>query len=272
MNINSSISHREFQLLTALADRGKTLFTVQDAREISGVSSPYLNLLLQRLTYKRILERVERGVYLYIPIEAGSQRVFSEDAFEVGCTLARPSAVAYWSALSHHGLTEQISNVVFMATTAARFDAEPEALGVRYRFIRVIPRKFFGLQPVQRGKGQAQVTDLHKTLLDVLDHPEYAGGMVEVAKSVFTAWPDVSLEKLLEYGDRLGNSAVFKRLGFLLERFGLMSEEYPELLRRRIRRGLSKLEPLNPMAGHCCTRWGLRINMELEDLDKWRAS
>ena len=272
MNIQPSISKREFQLLTSLADRGKTLFTVQEAREALGTEGSYLNLLLQRLTHKRILERIERGLYLYIPIEAGSRRVYSIDAFEVGCALAMPAAVAYWSALNHHGLTEQIPDVVFLATTASRFDPAPEVLDMRYRFIRVVPRKFFGLEPLQAGAKHAQVTDLEKTVVDTLDHPEYAGGMIEAAKAVQTGWSDLSSGKLLEYADRMENSAIHKRLGYLLEQFDLTDADYLKSLRRRIRSGLSKLEPLNPTAGRCCTRWGLRLNMDVQDLERWKES
>lgn len=272
MAISPSISRREFEVLTALADQGKTLFSVEDARQASGLRSPYLNALLQRLADKRVLQRVERGLYYVIPIEAGSRRLFSEDAFEVGCALAEPSAVAYWSAVSHHGLTEQIPDVVFLATTASRFDPAPVAMGVRYRFVRVVPWKFFGVVPLEPGRDRGQVTDLEKTVLDALDHPEYSGGIVESAKAVQSGWAGLSPAKVLEYGERMRNSAVFKRLGYLLEHFGLSDEAYLCELRGRIRRGLSKLEPMNPMQGPCCTRWGLRINMDTGDLGRWKES
>lgn len=272
MNINSSLSPQEFRLLATLADRGQTLFTVEDARNTGAVKEPYLSHLLQRLTRKRLLERLAQGLYLFIPIEAGIQRLYSEDALVVGCALVRPAAIAYWSALSFHGLTEQLPGTVFVATTAAKFNTAPEVTGVRYRFIRVLPRKFFGVvrQPV--GHRQIKITDLEKTVLDVLDHPVYSGGMVEAAKALHTAWPQVDPEKLLRYAQRLDNSAVYKRLGFLLARFVLSSPAYLERVRRKIRPGLSKLEPLNPAEGPCCTRWGLRLNLPLEDLENWRES
>ena len=143
---------------------------------------------------------------------------------------------------------------------------------MRYRFVRVTPRKLFGLEPVYSGTRRARVTDLEKTLLDTMDHPEHAGGMVEAAKAVRSAWPNIRPDRLLAYGDRMGNSAVFKRLGYLLEQFELANEDYLEALRRQTRPGLSKLEPLNPSGGRCCTRWGLRLNVDLQDLERWRES
>ena len=272
MNIISSLSQQEFRLLSILADRGQTLFTMQDARAAGVVQEPYLSHLLQRLTHKRILERLSRGLYLLIPIEAGSQRTYSEDALVVGCALARPAAIAYWSALNYHGLTEQIPEVVFVATTAGKFNPTPEVQGVRYRFIRVLPRKFFGVVSMPAGQKQIQITDLEKTVVDALDHPIHTGGLIEGAKALYTAWSELDRDQLLEYADRLDNSAVCKRLGFLLERVGLGSVDYLEQVRRRLRPGLSKLEPLNPNTGPCCTRWNLRLNMDLEDLERWRAS
>lgn len=269
--ITTSISRREFQLLAVLSDRRKTLFTIEDARAAVNLHPDHLHHLLQGLVRKRILERLARGLYLLIPIEAGTKRVHTEDALVIASALASPAAVAYWSALNFHQLTEQIPDVVFIATTRQVLQRQREVLRMRFRFIRVAAHKFFGVEMVQVGDKQACVTDREKTILDALDHPEYCGGMVEVAKSLVVGWKGCDPGKELDYAVRMNNSAVFKRLGYLLELHGLAEEWYLDRLRKRIRPGYSKLEPLNPFRGPHCGRWLLRLNLNPNDLVQRRA-
>lgn len=270
--ITPSISRREFQVLAALSDRRKTLFTVQDARDAVDLHPVHLYHLLQGLVRKRILERLARGLYLLIPIEAGSQRLHSEDALVVASALTSPAAVAYWSALNFHQFTEQIPDVVFVETTRQVLRREREVLGMRFRFIRVAEHKFFGVETVQTGDKPVRVTDREKTLLDALDHPEYCGGMIESAKALVTGWKECVPAKVLDYAVRMNNSAVFKRLGFLLEHYGLADSPYLERIRKRLRPGYSKLEPLNSLRGPHCARWLIRINLSLQDLIQRSAS
>ena len=260
-----SISRREFQVLTALSDRRKTLFTVQDARDAVDLHPVHLHHLLQGLVRKRILERLARGLYLFIPVEAGSQRLHSEDALVIASALTSPAAVAYWSALNYHQFTEQIPDVVFVVTPRQVLRREREVMGMRFRFIRVAPHKFFGVETIQAGNKQMHITDREKTLLDALDHPEYCGGMVESAKAIVSGWKGCDPAKVMDYAVRMNNSAVFKRLGFLLEHYGLADSPYLERIRKHLRPGYSKLEPLNPLRGVHCARWLIRVNLSLQD-------
>lgn len=61
------------------------------------------------------------------------------------------------------------------------------------------------------------VTDREKTIIDGLDLPQYAGGIGEIAKALSTAWTQLDESKLRKYAVKIGNSAVAKRLGFLME-------------------------------------------------------
>jgi predicted transcriptional regulator of viral defense system len=73
----------------------------------------------------------------------------------------------------------------------------------------------------------------------------------------YCARVDRSDEKLIEYGERLGNGAVFKRLGFLAERLpngAILAES----CHGRLTAGNSKLDPA--LDGHqLVSRWRLLI-------------
>jgi predicted transcriptional regulator of viral defense system len=71
---------------------------------------------------------------------------------------------------------------------------------------------------------------------------------------------------LVDYGDRLGNRAVFKRLGYLLETSGADAPELVDSCLARRSSGLVALDPSAKISGHIKRRWGLRVNVTLETL------
>ena len=83
--------------------------------------------------------------------------------------------------------------------------------------------------------------------------------MGEIAKALAGAWGELDEAKLREYAAKIGNSAVAKRLGFLMETLGLGN---PEALRKAVRLapGFSPLDPTLPKKGKHSRRWGLLVN------------
>jgi predicted transcriptional regulator of viral defense system len=67
-----------------------------------------------------------------------------------------------------------------------------------------------------------------------------------------------NLELLTSYAEQLENGAVFKRLGFLLERFAPMETTAIEACRFGLSTGNAKLGPSLP-AARLVTRWKLWI-------------
>lgn len=78
----------------------------------------------------------------------------------------------------------------------------------------------FGLKPVWRGQVKVSVSDPSRTILDVLNDPLLGGGLRSTVDFLtnYLKSDKRDLDLLIDYADRLGNGAVFKRLGFLLER------------------------------------------------------
>lgn len=75
-------------------------------------------------------------------------------------------------------------------------------------------------------------------------------------------WIQLNESKLRKYAVKIGNSAVAKRLGFLMETLGLGNVE---ALRKvvTLAPGFSPLNPTLPRKGRYNRRWGLLVNMSL---------
>jgi predicted transcriptional regulator of viral defense system len=255
---------RPLDLVRSLSAAGKQVFTTDDARKYLSEDAA-LWLALTRLRKAGWIKRLKRGVYLIVPLEAGVGRQWTEDAFVVACSLAQPAAVAYWSAMRHWNWTTQVPQTVFVQTTQRKSGYTRTVLGVTYRFIPVVPKKFFGMRRERIGAKTFSVTDREKTLLDILDRPDLSGGMPEVLSALPTVITQVEWERLGGYLKRFPNRAVLKRLGLLVEAMDLPIPDREVQLRRWRRMVSGGIVLLDPggrrTAGRIQTAWGMRVNI-----------
>src|SRR3954449_6443565 len=103
-------------VLDALRERGKRIFTTDDARHIaSALSIPPTTLqwVLFELTRSGWIRRIRRGLYSIDETERGGP---SPHPFAIATALVEPSAISHWSALAFHGLTEQIPRTIIAST------------------------------------------------------------------------------------------------------------------------------------------------------------
>ncbi|NLZ30606.1 MAG: hypothetical protein GX885_07685 [Methanomicrobiales archaeon] len=244
------------EILKSMARNGQ-IFTFEQLHQKTGIQKNVLSVMLSRWEDRGFVERIERGKYLIIPLE-GEKGRYTLHEFVIASHLVKPSAMAYWSALHYHGLTEQIPMTVFVQTTARKKRSQLEVFGVNYRIVRVKPEKFFGLKKEWIEETPITITDREKTIIDCLDRPGYAGGIVEVAKAL----GDTSLdrESLSQYARRIGNDAVIRRLGYLGERAGISLDLPPPASRN-----YPLLDPVMPHQGEIDPGWRLVINTEVPD-------
>lgn len=257
------------QLLVTLAGRGQRLFTTGQAREVVGGSMASTRKLLHDMVQRGWLYALGRGRYLIIPLEAGPHREYAAHEFLVAAHLCPGSYIAYWTALHYHNLTEQIPTSVFAATT--RRCPTAEIAGVRYIFVTLRPYKVFAQQTIWVEGQAVAVSNVEKTLVDALDHPEHCGGIVEVAKGLHTAWFEgrIELDRLTTYARQMGNRAILKRLGYLAERLELPAGELLSTWQQEISPGYALLDPSRTAAGIRNRRWQVQANVAVDELIGW---
>jgi predicted transcriptional regulator of viral defense system len=94
----------------------------------------------------------------------------------------------------------------------------------------------------------------------MLSDPQLGGGIRSTVDMLmnYLKSEKKDLTLLLEYANRLGNGAVFKRLGFLLEKYSPMDQEAIAQCRERLTTGNAKLDPALK-ADKLVTRWRLQV-------------
>jgi predicted transcriptional regulator of viral defense system len=263
------------RLLRGLAEAGHYVFTTADAREVAaplGIGERYLSQLLPHLVDGGWLTRLRRGLYAQAGLLPGE---VSLSPFVVATRLVSPAAISHWSAMSHHGLTEQIPQNVMALTprkvvtpsmrrgqkTLGAARHAWEVGGIRYEYTIVKPEHYFGIEEIWiDAHFRVPITDRERTVLDGFIAPRLLGGMGEVLGTLEEHAEDLDLEKLVAYARRYGKASVAKRLGMLLERLEVPEPIWAPLAALPIA-GFRVLDPTRPACGPYDQRWMIQNNL-----------
>jgi predicted transcriptional regulator of viral defense system len=260
MNYNNrrQLPRGRSQLVQVLAAAGDVIRIADVAKSLS-LSNVGAAKRLARWKEQGWLSRVGRGSYVSASIDTlGSDRVL-DDAWVLVPALFAPAYVGGRTAAEHWDLTEQIFNDVVVITGKAVRAKQLERQGFKFTLKHLDPTKFFGAKPVWRHRTKVLVSDVHRTIIDMLDHPALGGGIQHVQDCLlsYLSRPDRDDQKLIDYGERLGNGAVFKRLGFLAEKHE-SGTKLAELCAERLTAGTSKLDPALT-SERIVTKWRLAV-------------
>ena len=242
-------------------------FTAHDAAGALGISLARARRLVRYLADRGWLDRVRRGLYLPVPLDAHRSGEAHQDPWVVARAVFEPAYIAGWSAAEHWDLTEQVFRDVLVVTGQRPRDRTPTIGGTTFVLHSLDPSEHFGLVPVWRGSRRIDVTDPSRTVIDVLAHPTWGGGIRQVAEIVAEYLGGEHRDKalLVEHGDRLGVGAVFKRLGFLIEGLGVDAPDLVESCLARRTTGVNDLDPSVDAKGPTVSRWGIRVNVRVGD-------
>lgn len=266
----TSLSQREAEFLSRLAAENRTVFRFEEASAF-WPNPATAHYALSRLARGGWLKRIERGLYMLVPLSAGPDRVWTESALVIGTRLVEPSAIAYWSALCFWNFTEQAPRTVFVQSPQRKLQPNLVLSGVQYRFVMIRASRFFGLAQRAVDGQPIQVTDREKTIVDAADRPDLSGGIWQLAQILRGHWAEVAWATLDEYLMRFASGAVYKRLGYLVETLELPIPDRAERLavwQSQLTAGIARLDPGDPAGGPARTRWRVRDNIGFAPVGK----
>jgi predicted transcriptional regulator of viral defense system len=245
------------------------LVTIEKAARLLGVTPKIATARLRRLVAQGWLTRAQRGVYLIRPLEAGgpSTATTVEDPWVLAHELFAPCYIGGWSAAEHWELTEQLFRSTFVVSAAARRRASETRLATEFRVARVPPPRVESVGEIWRGSVRMRVSDRERTIADGLMHPVWLGGMRHIVEMLRTYGQGSHFQpqEILGHLKTLDAGAGTKRLGFLAEHLWPAEKELVERALANRSSGIVKLDPTVADAGPVDSRWGLRINIDVEE-------
>lgn len=270
--IPKSVGPKSASLITALYDENKTLFTVDDAARITGISGNALNVLLGRLAKKGIITKLKAGLFNIVPAELGSELAFISNPALIAKGIVHQKGLSdedyylsHGSAFELHQMVTQPQLVIYCSVTKPLI--KENIHGTEIVFILIKKSQIFGIEKFWIDKDKhVQVSDIERTILDGLKNPKSCGGIVEVAKGLWIKKDVVDVKKLINYAFILDVGVVYRRLGFLLDLFEIGDEQSRELLQKKLTKTYSLLDPSLFEEGKFISKWRLRLNVNPDEI------
>ena len=245
--------------LTAVIQASGDVVRIEDAVQALEIDRSQASKLLSRWTAQGWLRRVGSGAYVPVQLDLLDARQVLQDPWILVPTLFDPCYIGGRTAAEHWDLTEQIFRDVLVFTTRSVTSRTVERQGAIFTLKHIKNELIFGTKSVWRGQTRVAVSDVHRTIIDMLDDPSVGGGIQHISECFdrYLQRDDCNPNLLIEYAMRHGNGAILKRLGFLAERQGnsrLIARE----ARKHLTEGHAKLDPALD-SPRLVTRWRLRV-------------
>lgn len=237
----------------SMGTRERLAAVLRQAQGLIGVEHVMSSLAMDRKSAAKTLarwyaqgrlQRVGHGLYVAIPLDARASAQVLEDPWILVPSLFNSAYIGGWTAAEHWDLTEQLFRDIFVFTTKAIRAKKHNVHGITFLLRHIQPEAMFGTRNIWLGQIKVQISDVHRTIIDMLADPSVGGGIRHVA-DCFTAYfqhKDANSETLIQYAEKLGNGAVFKRMGFLAETLP-NHNVVVEACRKRLTQGNAKLDP-----------------------------
>ena len=236
-----------------LNGRRKLAAVVRAANDVIEINDVVTTLTTGRLEASRLLSRwagqgwlrrVGPGAYIPVPLDSLDSQHVLEDPWVLVPALYAPAYIGGWTAGEYWDLTEQLFRDIIVVTGRTVREKRQVRHGAQFTLRHIQERKIFGTQPIWRGRSKVLLSDVHRTVIDMLDNPILGGGIQHVSDclNAYLQRSDRNDDRLIAYAERLGNGAIFKRLGFLVDQCSDTSH-LTEVCLAHLTAGNAKLDP-----------------------------
>jgi predicted transcriptional regulator of viral defense system len=234
-----------------------------EAAELAGVPAAHVYPGLQRLRRRGAMFSPARGFHVVIPAEYRSWGVLPGELFIDGMmhALGREYYLSLLTAAAMHGAAHQAPQV--FQVMVDRHVADRDVERVRLRFYANEHLREMATEERRVDTGRIRLATRETTLVDLVVHPDDAGGLSNVATvAVEIGKIDVQLLARLA---AVRSRSLARRLGWLLDRY--RPDLDPDPLRGIAHAGNgypTRLVRALPARGPIDRRWNLQVNSDVE--------
>ncbi len=214
------------------------------------------------------LVRVRKGLYAAVP-RGSTAAIMPIDPFLVAGKLTPDAILAYHTALEFHGKAHSPTHEFFYLTSLA---ARPlEFRGQRFRAVhppaalRSKRAELSNVLAADRMGLSVRVTNLERTMVDVLDRPHLGGGWEEIWRSL-EGVEFFDLDSVVEYALLLENATTIAKVGFFLEQHKehlMVEDRHLDPLRKNSPRVPHYISRGDRRSGKLAAGWNLVVPAEV---------
>lgn len=246
------------------------VFTQREYRQFLlsiGTTNP--NTQRELLAYhlkKQHIMRIRRGFFASIPSSLRSSlENFPVSPYLIIGRIRGDAVIAYQSAFDFHGVSYSLHHqYLYISEHPVRPFEFNETQFVCLPFPNALlaqeAANFEVVSAEQQGLS-IQVTSIERTIVDVLDRPNYGGGWEEIWRTAEHI-SILNLDNIIKYAGLLNNATIIAKLGFFLEQFKEqfnVDESILNYLESKKPSGTHYLERSKRESGKWLHRWNLIV-------------
>ena len=256
------------KLISQFMEQDQSCFHIEEVyHEFPEVSKGAIRELLSDMTNRGKISRLKEGLYAIIPLgETRSTYIPEWHKLTKHLVESAEYYIGYYSALQIHNLITQPSLKQQIVVSKQQKKSKLKIQRIDFQFIYHNKDHFFGSKKIWINQfDKVLCSDLEKSIIDCLFKPEYAGGIVEIAKAIYESKDKLDFGKLLNYTIQFKSQSVIKRLGYLLELLEIRSDITNSLLTLRSN-SYATLDTELPKEGKRLSRWKILKNIDEETI------
>ena len=248
----------------ALAGRGRSCFTTNEAQQALGGETRAVQATLRRLRKRAEIATPVRGFHVILPPEhrAAGCRPAIEFIDELAAFLETPYYVALLSAAELHGAAHQRPQVTQVMVPTRHRDVRCGSVRIQF-----LLRENAAAIPVvlkNTPTGTVRVATPEATALDLVGYVDHAGGLGNVATVLKELAEEMAGPKLAAVVGASPSSWA-QRVGYLLDAVGASELAAAiEPAAGGLRTSWALLDPRGPSSGARSRRWRLVTNVAVE--------
>lgn len=219
---NKTLGKVSTNLIQTLYEKDKVIFNIKDTQAIINKDERATADLLSELVKRNLISRLKRGKYIIIPQEIGSVKKYVGNWFIAAKEIvnSREYYISFYSAMDFWGMVTHPVNKIFISTPKRQMI--PKEMKGFLKFVFVDKKFIFGIVEKWIDKQKkVRFSDIEKTILDCLFHPEHCGGIAEIATGIYLVRNKIDYKKLIQYVEKYNKNVIAKRLGYILEILGI---------------------------------------------------
>ena len=164
--------------------------------------------LIKSMLLKKRLIFFKRKHYIIIPMKSVNKEA-GIDEFELNELFleSKDYYIGMYNAFNLHHFTEQIPNKLFVFNT--KYSIDRNILHYKFKYFKIKKDKLFGVLK----KYKYPYSNRERTIIDVLDYPEYFGGLSKIIPEL----KDYNKERLDDYAIKYNSVKIMKIIGYLTD-------------------------------------------------------
>lgn len=252
--------------LAHLLATGKGVITIDSATQTLGWEREKVRAFLSSLNRSGWLKLIKSGVYVPVPLESDKSDLTGENELVLANYLYGSCYIGGWSAASFWGFTDQIFRKTWVMTSAFVRKKEETRSGHTYRLRHVPSSYLFGLHSNWVGQDKVLISDSHKTVIDFTNFVIEFGlqGFIDIFEEYLRS-EHKNFDILLDYVEQSGNRTLYKRLGFMIEKYEPEQTLHIDRCLAHLSKGPSKLSP-NSTSEVYLKKWNLYVPKSMVEI------